>query len=262
MTTAAACSAVCLAAAAIANVASARSDIPWDGVFLGANAGEASGNSCNRWALTGATITPAAAFEFQDCSSSRALVGGVRIGENYQYKRLVVGVDADLDFWGGRKFIQTVKTSGVVPSPGTYVFSGKSSPNGFAVIGPRVGYAGDTWLPYIQVGTIIAAGSHNSTLFYTPAGAKNPTASFAGAKNFSTAGWVAGGGFELGLNGAWSITAEYLHSNFGKGSNSTTNCGGSAPACAAFAGVSFSNTHQGFSANMVRVGITYWFAYW
>ena len=64
------------------------------------------------------------------------------------------------------------------------------------------------------------------------------------------------------LNGAWSITAEYLHANFGKGSNSTTTCSGSVPACAAFSGISFDNIHEGFSANIVRVGITYWFGYW
>lgn len=260
MTTPAARSAAFLAAVAIANVASARSDIPWDGVFIGANAGEASSSTCNRWALTGTTIVPAA-FEFRDCSHNRALVGGVRVGDNYQYKRVVVGVVADLDFWSAQKFNRTVTVAGVAPPPGTYVFSGKQSPSGFAVVGPRVGYAGDTWLPYVQVGAIVTTGS-NGALFYTPAGAKKSTASFAGSKDFSTTGWVAGGGFELGLNGAWSITAEYLHANFGKGSNSTTNCTGSVPACAAFSGISFNNTHEGFSANIVRVGITYWFGYW
>jgi hypothetical protein len=73
---------------------------------------------------------------------------------------------------------------------------------------------------------------------------------------------VAGGGFELGLNGAWSITAEYLHANLGKGSNSTTICSGTVSACASFSGISFDNAHAGFSTNIFRVGITYWFGYW
>src|SRR5258708_11597113 len=93
-------SAALLAMAAIASAASARSDIPWDGVYVGVNAGEASSSTCNRWALNGAMIAPAIAFEFsnRDCSNSSALVGGVRLGENLQYKRLVLGIDADLDF--------------------------------------------------------------------------------------------------------------------------------------------------------------------
>jgi len=257
-------SAALVAMVAIAGAASAQSDIPWNGVYLGVNAGEASSSTCNRWALNGAMIAPAVAFKFsnRDCSNSSALVGGVRLGENFQYKRLVLGIDADLDLWGAKGFNQSLKYSGAVPLPGTYHYSDKPSPGGFAVIGPRIGYAGDTWLPYIQVGTIIAAGSHGSTLYYTPTGAKVPTASFSGGRDFSSTGWVAGGGFELGLNGAWSITAEYLHSNFGKGSNSSGTCNGSVPACAAFSGISFNNIHEGFSANIVRVGITYWFGYW
>jgi outer membrane immunogenic protein len=257
-------SAVLLAMAAIASVASAKSDVPWDGVFAGVNAGEASSSTCNSRALKGATIAPAAALEFnnRDCSNNGALVGGVRIGENFQYKRLVLGVDADLDIWRAKEFNQSLKYSGVAPPPGTYVYSGKPSPSGFAVIGPRIGYGGDTWLPYLEVGTIIAAGSHDSTLFYTPIGAKKPMASFGGGKDFSSTGWVAGGGFELGLNGAWSITAEYFHANFGKGSSSSTTCNGAVSACAAFSGISFDNNHEGFSANIFHVGITHWFGYW
>jgi opacity protein-like surface antigen len=253
-----------LAMAAIAGVASAQSDIPWDGAYVGVIAGEASSSTCNRWALNGATVDPAIAHEFnnRDCSKSSAVVGGVRLGENFQYKRLVLGIDADLDFWGAKGFNQSLKYSGAVPLPGTYHYSDKPSPGGFAVIGPRIGYAGDTWLPYIQVGTGIATGSHGSTLYYTPPGAKIPTASFSGGRDFSSTGWVAGGGFELGLNGAWSITAEYLHSNFGKGSNSSRTCSGPVPTCAAFSGMLFDNIHEGFSANVVRVGITYWFGYW
>jgi opacity protein-like surface antigen len=255
---------VLLTLAAIAGVVSARTDIPWDGLYFGVNVGEASSNTCNSWALNGAMLDPSIASQFnnRDCSRSGALVGGVQIGENVQYKRLLLGVGADVDYWSAKDLNQSLIYSGEVPASGTYAFSGKLSPRGFAVIGPRIGYAGDTWLPYLRVGTILTAGSHNSTLYYTPTGETKPTVSFGGGKDFSTAGWVAGGGFELGLNGAWSITAEYLHANLGKGSNSTTTCNGSVAACAAFSGISFDNTHEGFSANIIRVGVTYWFGYW
>jgi len=54
-------------------------------------------------------------------------------------------------------------------------FPGKLSPKDFAIVGPRIGYAGDLWLPYLRVGAIITTGSHNSTLSYTPAGATKST---------------------------------------------------------------------------------------
>jgi len=248
----------------IAGVASARTDIPWDGFYFGGNAGDASSSTCNRGALKGAVIDPAIApaFNFGDCSKSGALVGGVQIGENFQSGRLVWGIGADLDFWSAKTLNQSSKYSGSVPPAGTYAYSSKQSPSGFAVIGPRIGYAGDTWMPYVKAGTIIAIGSHSSTLFYTPTAAKQPAASFSGGKDYAATGWAAGGGFELGLNGAWSITVEYLHANLGKGSNSNTICGGTVSACTAFSGISFDNSHDGFSTNIFRVGITHWFGYW
>jgi opacity protein-like surface antigen len=251
---------IALLATALANAASARTDIPWDGFYFGANVGNASTSSCNGWVLKGATLDPAIAS--QDCSKSGALLGGVQLGETFQTKRLVWGIGADLDFWGAKTLDQSLKYSGAVPASGTFVYSSKQGPRGFALIGPRIGYAGDSWLPYVRVGTILALGSHDSTLFYTPAAGTKPTASFGGGTDFSTMGWVAGGGFELGLNGAWSITAEYLHANLGKGANSTAACRGVAAVCAGFSGISFDNTHDGASANLFRVGVTYWFGYW
>jgi outer membrane immunogenic protein len=255
---------VLLGLVSVAGAASARIDIPWDGPYLGFNIGDASSRSCNSWSINGATLDTGAAsvFDSQNCSTSGSLVGGLRLGESYQFKRLVLGLGADLDFWRAKTQNETVKYTGVVPPNGTYSFSSKEGPSGFALIAPRIGYGGDTWMPYLTAGALIAAGSHNGALYFTPVGAPAPTASFNGGKNFSTTGWAAGGGFELGLNGAWSISAEYLHLSLGKGSDSSSSCSGAASTCAAFTGVTFDNTHQGFTANVVRVGITYWFGYW
>ncbi|MGO9514518.1 MAG: outer membrane protein [Steroidobacteraceae bacterium] len=98
-------------------------------------------------------------------------------------------------------------------------------------------------------------------LGYTPTGAEAPTASFSGGKNFTSTGWAAGGGFEFVLNGPWSITADYLYANLGKGSNSTTTCTGTASVCAAFSGISLDSIHNSFTAHIFRVGINYWFGY-
>ena len=247
----------------IAGVASAQSDKPWDGFYAGVNAGGARNSACTSSTLNGATINSAsvATLSSRYCPSG-GIVGGVQIGENFQTKRLVWGVGADLDAWSAKDNNPSLKYAGASPPPGTYAFSGKLSPNAFAIIGSRIGYAGDLWLPYLRVGAIVTTGSHNSTLSYTPAGATKPTASFSGGQNFKTTGWAAGGGTEIGLNGAWSITAEFLHVNLGKGSNSTTTCSGSASACAAFSGISLDSMHNRFTANVFRVGINYWFGYW
>lgn len=245
----------------IASAASAQSDRPWDGLYTGVNAGGARNNACTNSTLNGATIDSASIATFSSCSSS-GLVGGVQIGENFQTKRLFWGVGADLDTWNTKNTNQMLKYTGAVPPPGTFDFSAKLSPSDFAIIGPRIGYAGDLWLPYLRVGAIITTGSHNSTLSYTSAGTTKPTVSFSGGKNFTSTGWAAGGGTEIGLNGAWSITVAYLHANLGKGSNSTATCSGSASACAACSGISLDSSHDAFTANIFRIGVNYWFGYW
>jgi opacity protein-like surface antigen len=254
-----------LAFSALAGIASARPDIPWDGFYFGAHVGDTLSSTCDHWALTGAIPNPGAATEISslDCSNGGALVAGVNLGENFQFGRLVWGVGGDLDYSRANALTQSLKYSSAVPPPrGAYSFSNKSSPGGFAVIAPRIGYGGDTWLPYLTAGAIIAIGSHDSTLFYSPTGGTKPSASFDGGSNFSAVGWVSGAGVELGLNGAWAISAEYLHANFGKGSASTTNCVGSASSCAAFSGINFDTDHDGYRANIIRIGVTYWFDYW
>jgi outer membrane immunogenic protein len=253
-----------LALTSVVGGAAARPDIPWDGNYFGGNLGDATNSSCNGWSLTGAALEAATAAQFSNrvCSTGGALVGGVQFGQNVQRGRLVLGIAGDIDFWNSKDLSQSLIFSGATPPPGTYVFSSKRNPSGLIVIGPRIGYAGNIWMPYLKAGGVIAPGSHNSSLTYIPTGSPVATASFEGGKDFSTFGWAAGGGFELALNGAWSITAEYLHVALGKGSDSTSTCSGTASACAPFSGISFENTHEGFSANIIRLGVTYWFGYW
>jgi outer membrane immunogenic protein len=249
---------------ACARTASAQSPNPWDGFYVGVNAGEARSQSCNTWRPAGTAIDAAiaSALTSQVCPNGGDLIGGVQFGENFQYKRFVWGIGADIDLWKSKDQSQVVKYTGGVPPSGTYALSGKLGPSAFGVIGPRIGYAGDTWLPYVRAGAIVTGGSHSSTLSYTAPSATTSTASFNGGRNFSSAGWVAGGGTEIGLNGAWSITLEFLHANLGKGADSTANCAGSMAACSAFTGLSFDSVHDSVTANIFRVGFTYWFSYW
>ena len=251
-----------LALLLIAGAASAENDIPWDGFYAGVNAGEARDNVCSRSTLTGAAIDSASAPTFYgpSCSNGGSFVGGIQVGENFQHEHLVLGFGADLDAWTGKSQGTSWSNTGAAPPAGNYVFSGKDTPNGFAVIGPRIGYGALQFLSYIKAGAVITDGSHNSTLSYIPAGSKVPTASFSGGKSFASTGWAAGAGFEYGLNGPWSISAEYLHVALGKGSDSTSTCAGAA--CTAFTGISFDSTHGNFTANTFRIGINYWFSYW
>jgi outer membrane immunogenic protein len=257
---------ICLALAGIAavRVADAHDTTPWDGSYIGFNFGDSSSSTCNIWALDGGTVnsTNASQAGSRDCSRTGALVGGLQIGKNFQYKRFVWGVGVDLDYWNSKTRNDSFNYSGAPVPQGKYSVSIRDAPSEFAIIGPRIGYAANPWLAYLRVGAILSAGAHNSELFYTPTGAARPAASFSAGRDFSTSGWGAGGGTELGLYGAWSLTVEYLHANLGKGSDSSEPCNGPAAVCSAFLGLSLGAAHEGFSANIFHVGITYWISFW
>jgi outer membrane immunogenic protein len=253
--------AVVLALISVGGAASAQNSAAWDGFYAGLGVGGASTNACSSSTLTGASIDPTSVTTFSGCPSG-GIVGGIQIGENIQTKRLVWGVGADLDFSSSKVNNQSMKFAGPAPPAGSYGSAGRFSPKDFAIVGARIGYAGDLLMPFLRAGGAFALGSRNSSLNYTPVGAAVPNASFSEGKNFASTGWAAGGGVEIGLNGAWSIAAEYLHLSLGKGANSTTTCAGTAVACAAFAGISLDNTHNAFTSNIFRIGINYWFNYW
>jgi opacity protein-like surface antigen len=250
-----------LAVGCPAGAALAQTDLPWDGAHLGINVGGASSQSCDAWSSAAATGSALGGAELavRNCAASN-FVGGLQVGDDFQYGRLLGGIGADLDLWTGKGTHSAVTYGGAALLPGSYEFSERQNPTALLILGPRLGYAGDQWLPYVRGGTILAAGSQTSALNFVPTGATKSIASFAGGKSFSTVGWVAGGGAEIGLNGAWSLSAEYLHANLGRGAGRNSACTGTG--CAGFADIAVTSTHTTFNANIFRLGLNYWFGYW
>ena len=142
--------------------------------------------------------------------------------------------------------------------------TGKVSPNGILLLGPRVGYSVDEWLPWVRVGGAFTSGSHDAQLTYTPAaGSLAPAESFTGSKNVQNHGFNVGLGVDYGVQGPWSFVAEYNYVKLSKGSNSDVNCTstglkGSA-LCANYGQFDLSNIHNSFTMNMFRVGFHYRF---
>jgi outer membrane protein OmpA-like peptidoglycan-associated protein len=246
-------------AASAQDVIATSDTAQWAGFYIGLNAGGAWNHTCNSWTPAGPIVDPAIANAFynRNCPNNGVFVGGAQIGYNFQYDHLVWGFGLDYDYWSAKNHNRSLTYTGPVPPPdGTYAFSGKVSPNGFAILGPRIGYAAGNWLPYLRAGGVYAWGSHHSTATFTdPEG----TASFSGGKNFKSSGYGAGAGLEYALPGQWSLRAEYTYVNLGKGTNSTTTCTGSAATCTEFGNLSLDNIHNSFTANIARIGINYRF---
>jgi outer membrane immunogenic protein len=232
----------------------------WSGFYAGLNAGAAINSTCNTWTANG-PAADTAAFNNRDCPNKSTGIGGIQLGYNFQHEEWVWGFELDYDFWSSKSKTKTFNYTGTAFPPGVYSFSGKITPNGVAIIGPRVGYSIDNWLPYVRAGGVFTSGTHDLTATYTPEGSDTSTAVFNGGKNTGSHGFGISLGTEYKIATQWSAKFEYTYIKLSKSSqNSTTNCSpaGSA-ACDLFAGASLDAIHNSFTASLLRVGVNYAF---
>src|SRR5271166_855818 len=134
---------------------------PWQGFYAGANIGGAWNHTCQNWE-PGPAITsgnyPVAASRFynRDCPNNGNFIGGVDFGYNFQFDQWVWGFKADYEAVGSSSKSRSYTYVPIGPTDpipgGTYTASGKITPNGIFLLGPRVGYSIDQWLPWIRLG--------------------------------------------------------------------------------------------------------------
>ena len=254
------------AGASAQNVITTSSGHQWEGFYAGVNAGGAWNTTCNTWDAQSSSAAVNNFFSNRDCPNGGVFVGGVQLGYNFQYQQWVWGLGVDWDGASSKNRSRSLTYTGTPPSPfptGTYNSYGKVEPTSIVLLGPRIGYAFDNWLPYIRAGGVFTSGTPSGTLTYTPdaaaaaAGAEAHT--FYGSKNAKNNGWTVGAGVEWEFMDQWSAGLEYNYINLGKSNSSVETCQGSAAACAAFANLSIENTHNSFTASIVRLKVNYRF---
>jgi outer membrane immunogenic protein len=175
----------------------------WTGFYVGINGG-------GGW---GGRSSYSAPFPSGSFDASGGLVGGT-IGYNWQMNQVVFGLEGDID-WSN---IRGSTTCGATTCSLRNDWLGTAR--------GRLGYGFDRFLPYVTGGA--AFGNIHNTI----AG--------VGSADETRAGWTLGGGVEYGLNGPWTIKAEYLYVDLGSGG---TVAGSSA----------------NFRTNIVRAGLNYRF---
>jgi outer membrane immunogenic protein len=255
-----------LVLASITGAASAQDVIAtvtnqWQGFYAGANIGGAWNTTCNTWNLNNVSNPVIVnAFNNRNCPNNGTFIGGVSLGYNFQYNEWVWGASVDYDYWSSKNRNSSYTYAGTPPpsTGSTFSFSGKGNPNGIFLLGPRVGYAVDNWLPYIKVGGAFTSGSHNGTATFTD-GATGQTASFSGGKNFKANGFGAGVGTDVMIADQLFFRMEYTYVNLGKGTSTVTTCTGSAAVCNQFGLLQLNNIHNSFTASLFRVALAYKF---
>jgi len=199
----------------------------WTGWYVGGNVGAAWGKFTNSYTAPGNPNPPnfiptdAAAISANGSNviTPAGFIGGFQAGYNYQIQKVVLGIEADIDFLGLGK---SASSSVVAPVAGPTTSTTSINAPWLFTLRPRVGIAVGQALIYATGGLAVAEVNLSETNTFSP------LFSAAGTDALSTsqarAGWTVGGGAQYRINKRWSIKAEYLYVDLG-----TLNASSSGP---------------------------------
>jgi outer membrane immunogenic protein len=234
------------AGAAEAGLKDTASVSDWSGLYVGIDGGGGWARTDFPRGYKDSLFDPVlGTFSDPSQSSSGGLVGG-HIGYNWQYERLVGGLEADFDAAG---IHSTANLAFAAPS----IIHQEVKTDELASVRARLGWTvRPDLLAYATGG--LALGHFQST--FTNHGVNDPFAPGLAAYDLRTSagaaefGWVAGAGFEYKLLDHLLLRTEYLHYDFGRVSNSFYT-EGATPA------VESSNARS--TVDVVRGGVSYKF---
>jgi outer membrane immunogenic protein len=205
-------SALSLLGAAAANAQT--TDPSWTGAYVGLHGGWNLDNQNVR--TTGVDQNNVNAIQANARPNSVVLdrnggLGGGQIGANFQYGRVVAGLEADISALDSDATAKYTNING-----GPSYLSAKL--NYLGTVRPRLGYLISPSTLLYGTGGWAYGGAKYSSAFYRPSGEQN----FGGSDRYTATGYAAGAGVEHALpvrflgSSAWTIRAEWLHYDLGK----------------------------------------------
>jgi len=174
----------------------------WTGIYAGGNVGGGVlSDSINQ--ATAATVN----FAGTQTARPSGVIGGGQLGANYQFDKIVVGVEGA---WSATNIsgYGISNAAGGAPFAGVTSERNSSNPLWLAAVSGRVGYAANDWLFYLKGGGAWLQQQYVQDLL---AGATLNTQSMT----VSRSGLVIGGGIEYGLTENLSARLEYDYYDFG-----------------------------------------------
>jgi outer membrane immunogenic protein len=224
----------------------------WPGFYVGGNVGGASENESGTSNFFSSN-SPAAQTNTPQSNSlrTRAVIGGVHAGYNWQMTRWVFGVEADWDWTNAKNGFcrQTDNLSAACTDNGRGFLTLHGRTEWLNSARGRLGYAWDRFMIYGAGGAAWAKFDSSINANCLVAGCGSNTVSQNTTVNFSDTkpGWVAGGGVEAMLDTDWIARAEYLHYDFGSVTNTLA------------AAQQSTTWSRAFRYETVRVGLSYKF---
>jgi opacity protein-like surface antigen len=226
----------------------------WSGFYAGVNAGAAWGAyDPQTSAAVSGFFGPIAVSQVNSIGPQKinptAFSVGEQAGYNWQFGRLVLGLEAGLDYL----HLNGTANSGAVPfiaNPGRqFVISSYAHSDWLFTLRPRAGLAVNNWLFYVTGG--LALTNVKGDLLYTGGIAGGATGALQSASiDQNKLGYAVGAGFEWGVSDRLSLKAEYLHAGFDRIVASQTSS--NIP-------LQQFTQSEALSANLVRLGLNYRF---
>jgi outer membrane immunogenic protein len=228
----------------------------WSGFYAGINGGygwnaDVRGGShvsavANDGAKTGAS--PVDSFD------QNGGFGGVQIGRNWQVNRMVLGVEADIQ-WAGIKGSRSAQAGADLVRCVFDVTSdarATSELDCFGTVRGRVGYTFDRALVYATAG--LAYGGVKDTLSLKEGGGDGSTGAASVSRSSTEVGVALGAGLEYAVTPAWSLKGEYQYLDlraFNLGVAEPADGQGNSASASSFGDHTY---------HTVRVGLNYHFA--
>ena len=187
----------------------------WTGFYVGAHVGHGWGNGDTKVdplpsAATFVNLLPQTLHP-----DPSGIVAGGQVGYNHQWQLLVLGAEADISGTGmdGTRVVTPITQNNNTPFPGAGFIRAQQSTSWFGTLRGRVG---GTPVPRLLIyGTGGLAFGHvegSANTDFRPVGTEQYPATMSATK----AGWVVGGGAEIGIARHWSAKFEFLRYNLGK----------------------------------------------
>ncbi len=256
-------------AAAFASPASAG---PWDGWYIGLNAGGGWGNGDVDFAGDGggggdrllnsslggiSSLAPAAYTATLD---TQGFTGGAQLGFNWTNGSWLFGVETDIQYSGLEESFL-----GTDANPHAIILEMERSLDWFGTLRARLGLLASPSLLVYATGGLAYGGTDQSASLSrsiafanfgtggtTPLTCVSGVPCIADSASSTSTGWALGGGLEFALGGMTTLRAEYMHLDLGSEQLLMTAV---APSTGTgFATADFENTYD-----VVRVGVNFKF---
>jgi outer membrane immunogenic protein len=206
----------------------------WSGFYIGADIGYS-------WASVDSSFESPFETNLDIGPNADGVVGGLYVGYNAQFGQIVVGLEADAE-------LASASGDGtldlLVGLPGDSVrTSAEESWRGS--VRARLGYAIDTFMPYITGGVAWSDWDLHSTLNDVDLGG------FEERNSDTLVGWTIGAGMEYAFTPNLIGRVEYRYTDFGSSDNNVFN--------GVFPGVGSWRNNVDLTDNTVRIGVAYKF---